>query len=229
MALFAIGDLHLGRAVNKPMNIFGENWNNHEDKILSDWKSKVKDEDTVIIAGDISWGINLNEAIVDLTEISQLPGKKILVKGNHDYWWTSIGRLNNLFENMNFIQNSYFTYEEYAICGTRGWLCPNELKFDEDDEKIYKREINRLKLSLQSAKKDNYNKIIVVTHYPPTNDKLEDSGFTQLYEEYGVEKVVYGHIHGKDSYKYALIGEKNDIQYDLVSCDFLDFSLVKLL
>ena len=156
MALYAIGDLHFSRAVDKPMSIFGENWNNHEQKILQSWNDLVTNEDTVIIAGDTSWGIKIDEAIFDLKIISDLPGKKILIKGNHDYWWTSIGKLNKLFDNMNFIQNSYFIYGQYAICGTRGWLCPNDVKFDVDDEKIYKREVNRLKLSLNSAKKDGF-------------------------------------------------------------------------
>ncbi|SHJ92606.1 metallophosphoesterase [Tepidibacter formicigenes] len=229
MALYAIGDLHFGKVVNKSMDIFGSNWENHREKIINDWINNVKEEDTVLIVGDISWGINLNEAIPDLEDIHNLPGKKILVKGNHDYWWTTISKLNKLYDDMKFVQNNYCVYKDFAICGTRGWLCPNEVKFEEDDEKIYKREIQRLKLSLEAAKKGGLKKIIVITHYPPTNDKLEESDFTKTYEEYNVKKVIYGHLHGKESFKAGLVGEKNNIEYHLVSCDYTDFKLVKIM
>ena len=153
MSLYAIGDLHFSTAVNKPMNIFGDNWDNHEEKIINSWKSKVNEEDTVLIVGDTSWAINMNEAEEDLNIIHNLPGKKIYVKGNHDYWWTTVAKLNKLYDDMSFLQNNFYQYEEYAICGTRGWICPNDVKFTEDDEKIYKREAHRLKLSLDAAKK----------------------------------------------------------------------------
>ncbi|KXZ39158.1 hypothetical protein SAMN05661008_01147 [Alkalithermobacter thermoalcaliphilus JW-YL-7 = DSM 7308] len=229
MALYAIGDLHFGKAVNKPMDIFGDNWDNHTQKIIDNWKKTVNNDDTVLIAGDISWGINLNEAMPDLQDIHNLPGKKILVKGNHDYWWATITKLNKLFDDMKFLQNNYYIYKDYAICGTRGWICPNKNKFDEEDEKIYKREIQRLRLSLDMAKKDGFEKIIVMTHYPPTNDDLEESEFTKTYKQYNVKKVVYGHLHGKEFFKYALEGNKDGIDYTLVSCDYTDFKLVKIM
>lgn len=229
MSLYAIGDLHFSTAVNKPMNIFGDNWDNHEEKIINSWKSKVNEEDTVLIVGDTSWAINMKEAEEDLNIIHNLPGKKIYVKGNHDYWWTTVAKLNKLYDDMSFLQNNFYQYEEYAICGTRGWICPNDVKFTQDDEKIYKREAHRLKLSLDSAKKAGFKKIIVITHYPPTNDKLDPSLFTEIYESYGVEKVVYGHLHGKESFKMGLKGIRNEVEYNLVSCDYVDFNLIKIM
>jgi len=222
MALYAIGDLHLSFSTDKPMDIFGDIWVNHTEKIKNNWAKKITQEDTVLIPGDISWGMKLAEAMEDLKWIDSLPGRKVLLRGNHDYWWGSIKKLNNIFESMSFLQNNYYPYKDYAICGTRGWICPNEAKFDEHDEKIYRREILRLKLSLDSAIKDGYKKIIVMTHYPPTNDKLEPSEFTKTYEEYKVEKVIYGHLHDK-SYDLGLKGVYNSIEYHLVSADYLNF------
>ncbi|MDU1455181.1 MAG: metallophosphoesterase [Paeniclostridium sordellii] len=229
MSLYAIGDLHFSTAVNKPMNIFGDNWENHEKKIIDSWNSKVNKNDTVLIVGDTSWGINMDEATFDLDIIHNLPGKKIYVKGNHDYWWTTVAKLNKLYEDMSFLQNNFYSYNEYAICGTRGWICPNDVKFTQDDEKIYKREAHRLKLSLDAAKKAGFEKVIVITHYPPTNDKLEPSLFTDIYEEYKVEKVIYGHLHGKESFKMGLEGIREGVEYKLVSCDYVDFNLVKIM
>ncbi len=229
MSLYAIGDLHFSTAVNKPMNIFGDNWDNHEEKIINSWKSQVKDDDIVLVVGDTSWGINMNEAEQDLDIIHKLPGKKIFVKGNHDYWWTTVTKLNKLYENMSFLQNNFYSYKDYAICGTRGWICPNDFKFTQEDEKIYKREAHRLKLSLDAAKKAGFKKIIVITHYPPTNDKLESSLFTDIYEQYCVEKVLYGHLHGKESFKMGLEGIRNEVEYKLVSCDYTNFNIIKIM
>ena len=130
---------------------------------------------------------------------------------------------------MKFMQTNFYEYEDYAICGGRGWICPNNFKFDENDEKIYKREYHRIKLSLDEAIKKGYSNIIVITHYPPTNDKFDESLFTKLYEEYNVQKVVYGHLHGKESFKMGLKGIRNNIEYILASCDYLDFNLIKIL
>ena len=229
MSLYAIGDLHFSTSVNKPMNIFGDNWDNHEIKIIDSWRLKVKPEDTVLVLGDTSWGINLEEAKSDLDIISELPGQKFFVKGNHDYWWTTVTNLNKLYDNCKFMQTNFYEYGEYAICGGRGWICPNDVKFDSKDEQIYKREENRIRISLEAARKNGYEKIIVVTHYPPTNDKLEESLFTRLYEEYKVEKVIYGHLHGKESFKMGLKGIRNGVEYILASCDYLNFDLIKIL
>lgn len=228
MNLYAISDLHLDLNGEKPMDIFGEQWVHHDEKIKKNWLEKVKDEDTVIIGGDISWSMRMNQGEVDLQWIHQLPGKKIIVKGNHDYWWGSITKLNSMYEDMKFIQNNYFTYSDYAICGTRGWLCPYGDNYSVNDQKIYDREIIRIKLSLEEAVKAGYEKIIVVMHYPPVNDKFEPSEFTKIFEQYPVEKVIYGHIHGP-SLKRVYIGKHNDVEYILTSCDFINFSPIVIL
>ena len=197
MALYAISDLHLSFSTDKPMDIFGEKWAKHDVKIKENWLKMIKEEDTVLIAGDISWSMKAGDSLADLNWIDNLPGKKIISKGNHDYWWGSISKLNSMYENTKFIQNNFFTYKEYAICGTRGWICPNSEKFTEKDKKIYDRELIRLRLSLDEAKKNGYTKFIVMIHYPPTNDKFEESDFVKIFKEYNVEKVIYGHLHGR--------------------------------
>ena len=228
MALFAISDLHLDLNGEKPMDVFGDNWYKHEEKIKKNWMEMVKEEDTVLIAGDISWSMNIDEGIKDLDFIDELPGRKIMIKGNHDYWWTSISKLNKLHENMNFIQNNFYTYEDYAICGTRGWTCPGGEKYTNHDEKIYIREQIRLKLSLDEAVKAGYKKYIVMLHYPPTNAKFEDSGFTEIIKNYKVEKVIYGHLHGQ-ILPWVLQGERENTEYIMTACDFIDFNPVKII
>ncbi|MEW9121825.1 MAG: metallophosphoesterase [Thermotaleaceae bacterium] len=229
MGLYVIGDLHLSGSVEKPMDVFGMQWVEHQEKIEKNWKETIGSEDMVLIPGDISWAMRLEEAIVDLQWIQKLPGKKVLLKGNHDYWWSSITKLNSLFPNMIFLQNDYVSYEDYAICGTRGWTCPNPYKFDSQDEKIYNRELQRLKLSLDKGLEEGFKKIIVMLHYPPTNDLKEPSEFTQLIQRYPVEKVVYGHLHGKEGFEAGLKGEHRGIIYYLTSCDYLDFVPIQIL
>lgn len=220
MTLFAIGDLHLSFSSEKPMDIYGGNWINHTEKIKQAWLQNIKEDDTVIIPGDTSWGLRFEEAVQDLEWIHRLPGKKVLIKGNHDLWWHSITRLNSLYSDMYFLQNNYFAYGDYAVCGTRGWVCPNSNDFTEHDEKIYNREAKRLKLSLDSAAADGFKRFIVALHYPPTNEKYEDSQFTQILEAYNVEKVVYGHLHG-EAFRLGLKGVRNGVHYLLSSCDYL--------
>ncbi|MBI6873997.1 metallophosphoesterase [Clostridium aciditolerans] len=228
MALYAISDLHLDLNGDKPMDVFGQNWFQHDKKIKDNWVKKVKDEDTVLIAGDISWSMKIEDGMNDLQWIHNLPGRKIMVKGNHDYWWVSITKLNNLYEDMKFIQNNFFVYEDYAICGTRGWICPGGENFKAHDEKIYTRELSRLRMSLDAAVKEGFKKFIVMIHYPPMNEKLVESGFVEIFKEYSVEKVVYGHLHGPSLTK-ALNGEKDGIEYILTSGDYLDFNPIKIL
>jgi len=228
VAIFAIGDLHLSGYSNKPMDIFGEHWTEHDKKIMESWQKNVKDEDAVLIPGDISWAMTLEDAKIDLNWIADLPGQKYLIRGNHDYWWGSLTKLNSLFDSMHFIQNNFFTYNQYAICGTRGWNCPNHYKFTEHDGKIFTREVNRLELSLKAAKEKGYEDIIVMLHYPPTNDKLEPSLFTEMLEKYKVKQVVYGHLHGETSYDAGLKGEYNGVYYNLVSCDYAGFHMVRI-
>lgn len=222
MALYAISDLHLAHNSDKPMDIFGANWKNHDQKIKENWINLIKPEDTVLIAGDISWAMKPSDSMEDLNWIDELPGKKIISKGNHDYWWGSISKLNSLYENTKFLQNNFYIYEDYAICGTRGWICPGSDKFTDKDKKIFSRELIRLRLSLESAKKAGFNKIIVMIHYPPTNEKFEESDFIKMFKEFGVEKVIYGHLHG-NALGRVINGERDGIEYIMTSCDFINF------
>jgi len=230
MKIFAIGDLHLsfGQGVEKPMDIFGELWQDHASRLEYMWRETVTEEDAVIICGDVSWGLRLKEAEADFNWIRRLPGKKIIFKGNHDLWWQSAGKLNRLYgdENMIFVQNKCYVVctesKKVAICGSRGWICPGEENFTFDDRKIYDREIGRLKLSLDEGKASGADEIIGVLHFPPTNDKMQDSGFTEIMTEYGVKTCVYGHLHGKEAFKRGLKGIFNGVRYELVSLDYLN-------
>lgn len=228
MALYAISDLHLAFDVDKPMDIFGEKWIEHEAKIKGNWLSLVDEADTVLIAGDISWAINETESTNDLNWIDELPGRKIISKGNHDYWWGSIKKLNSLYQNTKFIQNNFFIYKDYAICGTRGWICRGTDKFTEKDEKIFSREIIRLRLSLEAAKKEGFDKFIVMLHYPPTNEKFEESEFTKIIKEYSVDKVIYGHLHGVPPGK-VLEGNVDGVEYIMTSADYINFCPIMIL
>lgn len=228
MGLYAISDLHLALSMDKPMDVFGEHWYKHHEKIKTNWLSKVTDEDTVLIAGDISWSMKMEEGLKELEWIHNLPGRKILIKGNHDYWWQSISKLNKLYDDMNFIQNNYYSYNEYAICGTRGWVCPGGENFTSHDEKIYNRELIRLKLSLDSAVKAGYDKFIVMLHYPPTNEKFVETDFIKIFKDYNVEKVIYGHLHGPALHR-VFIGKIDGIEYILTSADYIKFDPIKIL
>ncbi|WP_326512973.1 metallophosphoesterase [Clostridium intestinale] len=228
MALYAISDLHLSFSTDKPMSIFGDNWIGHENKIKKNWEDKINESDTVLIGGDISWSMNADESREDLKWINALPGRKIIIKGNHDYWWSSITKLNSLYVGMNFIQNNYFSYNEWAICGTRGWICPDSDKFAEKDKKIYDRELIRLRLSLDAAKRDGYKKFICMIHYPPTNEKFNSSGFVEIFNEFKVEKVIYGHLHGPALGK-VIQGTYDGVEYIMTSCDFINFDPVKIM
>lgn len=228
MALYAISDLHLAFDLDKPMNIFGKNWTDHEEKIKNNWNNLINTDDTVLIAGDISWAMKETESINDLNWIDELPGKKIISRGNHDYWWGSIKKLNSLYKETKFLQNNFYSYNEYAICGTRGWICRDSDKFTKKDEKIYSRELIRLRLSLEAAKNAGFEKYIVMIHYPPTNEKFEDSDFTKIFKEYKVDKVIYGHLHGA-SLGRVLNGVVDGIEYIMTSADYLKFCPIKIL
>ncbi len=222
MRIFAIGDLHLSADGTKPMDIYGGQWIRHAERLEQKWRALVEEEDVVIIVGDISWALKRPEASEDLVWITALPGKKVLIKGNHDLWWTSVSKLNQLDKSMFFLQNSCYMVGETAICGTRGWVCPGDTDFTKQDEKIYNRELGRLRLSLEAARSAGAAEIVGAIHFPPANDKYEDSGFTALFEEYGVAQVVYGHLHGPDAHFRGIQGQRNGVDYRLVSCDYLE-------
>lgn len=229
MGLFAIGDLHLSGFKPKPMDIFGENWHQHQKKIEENWCETITDNDTVLIPGDISWGLNLCEAKCDLDFLAQLPGKKILLRGNHDYWWSSVSRLNSMYEKMYFIQNDYIEYNGKAVCGSRGWTLPNEQKFDAKDMKTYKRELIRCRLSLERAAKNKYEEIIFMMHFPPAMFGSTENAFMDILKEYPVKTVVYGHLHGIDNFAVGIKGIRDGIEYHLVSSDYLDFCPKKIM
>lgn len=232
MSIYAISDLHLSFNTDKPMNIFGDNWKNHEKKIQESWITTIKNEDTVLLPGDFSWGMTFEEAKLDFEYLNRLPGRKIMLKGNHDYWWGTLNKIKAFFKLNNFndidiLYNNSYLVEDKIICGTRGWTISGN---DEENEKIYKRELLRLEISL----KDGINKygeskeIIVCMHYPPTNDTLmENSEFIQIMKKYNVKKCVYGHLHG-EAHKEAIEGDIGGIEIKLISCDYTGFKLISL-
>lgn len=234
MSIFVIADLHLSFKNPKPMDIFGDNWENHAEKIKKDWITKVTEKDLVVLPGDFSWETYLEDTIRDFEYINNLPGKKLMLKGNHDYWWTTITSMKkflqeNNFTNIDFLYNNSFEFEEKILCGTRGWNITDE----ENNEKLINRELGRLELSLQDGiKKYNEGKeIIVFMHYPPITNNMIYSGaenkFINLMKKYNIKKCYYGHLHGQ-SIKDAVEGEIQGINFKLVSADSLDFKLIKL-
>ncbi len=230
MSIYAIADLHLSFSAEKPMDIYGGEWVNHTEKVKKNWEAMITEHDTVIIPGDSSWALRFNDALEDLKWISGLPGKKVFIKGNHDLWWNSASKLNALYENMYFLQNTFYEADGFAICGSRGWICPGDDDFTAQDEKIYLRELGRLRMSLEAAAGAGFRgKIIGAIHFPPAGDNLKKSGFTDLFEEYGTKKVVYGHLHGKDAYGNGLKGIRNNIEYILTSTDYLKCTPYKIL
>ena len=226
MRIFAIADLHLATAPNieKPMDIFGAGWVNHAERLRDNWIQTVADDDYVMVPGDISWGLKLEEAIPDLDWIDALPGKKIILKGNHDLWWASTNKLNKLYEgrSLTFMKHSAYMIGDLAICGARGWTCPGTDGFSEHDRKVYDREVLRLKMSLEEAKKSGASQIIAMLHFPPTNDKQQGSDFTKTMSEYGVRLCMYGHLHGKNVFPHGLKGVYNGVEYRLCSLDYVD-------
>lgn len=222
--VYIIGDVHLSMDLNvdKPMDIYGGVWEKHSQRLYDNWQGKIKKNDVVILAGDISWGLKLSEAMADLQWLSNLNGQKVIFKGNHDLWWGSISKLNKLFDNITFIQNDFFHVGDIAICGTRGWVCPGSDQFEENDDKLYKRELLRLETSLSKAKEAGFEKIIGVLHYPPTNEKRQPSGFTEMFEKYGVKQVFYGHLHNEEAKRNKSIVNFNGVSYKLISFDAID-------
>ena len=228
MKLFAIGDLHLSYGVDKPMSLFGPNWEAHDQKIKKAWEEIVSAEDVVLIPGDLSWGMRFSEAEKDLKWLEALPGYKICIRGNHDYWWDRPGKLNKCYRTLYFLQNKGYLLGEKAICGTRGWLSPGTDYFTAEDQKLYLRELERLKLSLEDGLKKGAKEIWVMLHYPPAAVGMTNSPLIELLKAYPVTRVIYGHLHDEASWQSALQGEYDGIVYQLVSADYLNFKLVEL-
>ena len=234
MSIYVIGDLHLSFGQDKPMNIFGENWNDHANKIKNNWIKKVKEDDLVVLPGDFSWAMHLEDAFEDFKYLSKLPGTKLLLKGNHDYWWSTLNKMKNYlnengFKKIDFIYNSAYLYNNKIIVGTRGW----SLQDSENSNKMIHRENERLKLSIEDGiKQFGINKeIICFMHYPPINSKnimknnhLE---FFSTMKQYNVKRCYYGHLHGK-SHMEAINEIVEGIKFQLVSSDYLNFDLIKI-
>lgn len=234
MALYTISDLHLPLGVDKPMDIFGRKWENYIEKLKTNWNECISDGDMIIMPGDFCWAMYLSEAKKDFEFLNALPGIKILLKGNHDYWWDTVSKLRKFvieqkYDGIDFLQNNSFMYKNVAICGTRFWLCPGSSGYTTNDEKFYQRELGRAELSIQDAIKKNPEDIYFFTHYPPiTTSKVVDEAFCELMLKYGVSRVFYGHLHGI-AHAGAFTDGYKGIKFDLVSGDYLEFTPKKLI
>ena len=228
MSLYAIGDLHLSLGVEKPMDVFGGRWENYIEKITEGF-SELSDDDLTVICGDITWGMTMDEALEDFKFIDRLPGKKIILKGNHDYWWTTATKAKKVFAEhgittIDILHNNCFKYEDVYLCGTRGWFY-EESKNDEHDKKVMNREIMRLETSLNAAGDgDKY----VFLHYPPKFQSHECPEILELLKRFNVKQCVYGHIHGAGC-AFSFNGMLGNTKFDLVSADYIHFKPKKLL
>lgn len=225
MSIFAISDLHLSFSSDKPMDVFGENWIGHTEKIKKDWQKKVQENDVVLLPGDFSWAMHLEDTVKDFSFLNELPGKKLLLKGNHDYWWTTLASMRNFlkenkFENIDFIYNNSYCFNNHIIAGSRGWSSLD----CQENPKMLNRELIRLELSIKSGI-DTYGDdlpIIVCMHYPPGEE------FIKLMQKYSVKYVIYGHLHGA-SQKYVKEGEIEGINFRMVSCDYTNFKIINII
>ena len=222
--IYTIADLHLSFGTNKPMDVFS-GWSNYTERIRENWQRLVEPDDTVVIAGDISWAMKLNEINKDFEYIQSLNGKKIILKGNHDYWWTTKSKMDKYikesgFDSISILHNNYYVVEDTAICGTRGWFYDAE---KDEDMLILKREVGRLKMSIEPAVKSGY-KPVVFLHYPPVYNGMECTEIMDVLREYEIEKCFYGHVHGGNAAKKAFVGEKDGIHFRLVACDYVKFT-----
>ena len=227
MKIFAIADLHLSfnENIEKPMDKFGPGWEGHTEKLESNWRRLVSEEDVVLIPGDISWALKIEEAMADFEWIHALPGTKIISKGNHDLWWSRIRYLNSLYDDIIFLQNDCYVIEgeDIVITASRGWPYPGSDEYTEHDEKIYARELMRMKMGLDAAKAAAPgSRLIACLHYPPAGPAGRETGFTALLEEYRVDTCVYGHLHGMPAYNTGIKGRFRGVEYILVSFDYLD-------
>ncbi len=226
MALYAIGDTHLSMGSSKPMDVFGGAWEGYVEKLREGF-SAVSPQDTVMLCGDISWGMSLAESQADFAFLDALPGKKIILKGNHDYWWATAAKMNRFFQEKGFhslsiLHNNCHFYGDFALCGTRGWF------FEEDmagsDQKVFNRELMRLEASLQAA---GESEKLCFLHYPPCYQGYRCEPILALLERYGVKRCFYGHLHGP-SHRLAIQGMVGSVEYRLISADYLRFRPEKI-
>lgn len=226
MSLFAIADLHLSLGEDKPMDVFS-GWNDYVQRLEDNWKRIVTENDTVVIAGDISWAMKLEQAVTDFKFINALPGRKIFLKGNHDYWWGTKSKIDKLLadnklDTISVLFNNAYECGEFAVCGTRGWFLENETP---EDIKVLNREVGRLKTSVEMALKLGKEPVAFL-HYPPYYRGIECKEITDVLIEYNIKKCYYGHIHGKQNFRLAFEGEYKGIEFRLISCDRVQFTPV---
>ncbi len=224
MKLYAFSDFHLsGDPPTKPMDIFGENWKGHRQKIIDSWKNTITENDTVIMAGDLSWATHMEDALSDLKMLGSLPGRKIIVRGNHDYWWNTVSKMKRMTDNaFEFIFNSALSTGNIALAGTRGWIPETSRKITEEDKAIILREEGRLVRSLEAAEKLGCKKIFAILHYPPFDEQKKPTRMIHIMKEHGVTDCIYGHIHGSPNF-VNLPEELEGIRLHLTSSDYLDF------
>ena len=223
MALYAIGDLHLSLGMNKPMDVFGPKWANYVERIRENF-SKLNDDDVIVIAGDISWGMSLEQSLPDFQFIDALPGRKILLKGNHDYWWASKKKMDDFFtahgfNTLHILHNNHYAFGQYGICGTRGWV---SMQGEAADAKILAREVQRLQVSIQSAV-DAGLEPIVFLHYPPIYGTSMNYEILEVLHKYQIRKCYYGHVHGKSGHNHAFQGMYEGTEMRMISSDYLQF------
>ncbi len=229
MRIFALADPHLGHAVDKPMDVFGPRWERHAERMAEQWRATVGADDCVLLPGDISWAMRLEDALADLRFLADLPGRrKILLKGNHDYWWTSRAKVEKVLpDTLELLQNDAVDLGDgLGLVGTRGWTPPEAPRAGEDDRKIYERELGRLKLSLDAAR-GRFDRLIAMLHYPPIYEGSIETEFVPLLRDAGVEACLYGHLHG-DDHRYAVDGTRDGIRYYYVAADAIDFRPVEI-
>lgn len=221
--IYGLADLHLDSTGDKSMEVFGSSWKNYQERIFSSWREIVKDDDYVLVPGDISWALKLEDAIVDLKKIESLPGKKVLMRGNHDFWWSSLKKLNELkLKNIYFLANNNIETDDFVFIGTRGWISPNSSEFNEKkDRKIYEREILRLKLSYDSIK-DKNKEIICMFHYPPVEKDRTLNEFGKFVLEKEIKIVLYGHLHAM-ALQNVVDEVVNGVAFHCISADYLKF------
>ncbi|MHB8962225.1 MAG: metallophosphoesterase [Saccharofermentanales bacterium] len=231
MSLYAISDLHLALGMDKPMDIFGSQWDDHSNRIEACWRAKIGEGDTIVIPGDISWAMTLEQARMDLEFLHRLPGTKIISKGNHDYWWSTVAKIDRFLEQNGFhsvkvLKNNFYRIDRHTLlCGTRGWILPCDAGFGEKDEQILSREAGRLRLSIAAAQADRQedDRIVVALHYPPLLNNCRTSVFTEIMESSGVCRCVYGHVHQK-GYSRCVEGIAGGVEYINISADKIAFN-----
>lgn len=229
MALFVMGDLHLSLSSDKSMDIFG-GWENYVERIKENWNREVSPEDTVVVPGDISWAMSLKEAVADFRYIHELPGRKIILKGNHDYWWTTAAKMNNFlaengFNSIFILHNNHYAYENYGICGTRGWINDDS---EPADAKVLAREAQRLETSIASAENAGLEPLVFL-HYPPLYGNEYNPDLLEVMYRHSIKCCWYGHIHGRKGHQNAVNGERDGIVFQLVSADYVQFCPVKIM